>query len=335
MAVDLGAGITDVGQHATGTKKNVVFYDHSCIHGNVVLDLDIVSDHDAAIDVDVLPDHALLADLGTLHHVRKMPDFRSGADCRSFIGIRGFMHKVRLLGLTLQCGNGFRCVAVLQGPLESIQHSEHSQSFLAIADGGGPRFDAIKEMLAFRTERLAIVERHNLPLRSYSGRDAVFPFDLMRIEHQFVLDGVVEHGHLLRAHHNQFLFLDWVQPADEDVCAHAAGKFEVTQCDVSDTAVQISAALAGNVRGHFIQQSQDHGDIVRGKTPEDVFFGADFADVEPVGVEIIDLSQMTVLNQLLQLEDRRVVTQDVANHENAAPGLRELHQLFAVLHVDR
>ena len=41
---------------------------------------------------------------------------------------------------------------------------------------------------------------------------------------------------------------------------------------------------------------------MRSETPQDVFFGADFSDVQSIGVEIVDLAQHPVADELFQLE---------------------------------
>ena len=53
---------------------------------------------------------------------------------------------------------------------------------------------------------------------------------------------------------------------------------------------------------------------MRSEAPQDVFLGAYFADVQTIGVQIVDLSQCAVVNQLLQFQDRRMVPENVSNH---------------------
>ena len=48
---------------------------------------------------------------------------------------------------------------------------------------------------------------------------------------------------------------------------------------------------AGDARGHFVQQRQHHGNVVRRKTPQDVFLSPYLADVEAIGIQVVDLSQ--------------------------------------------
>ena len=49
------------------------------------------------------------------------------------------------------------------------------------------------------------------------------------------------------------------------------------------------------------QERKHHGNVMRGKAPEDIFLRPDLADVQPVGVEVLDLPQFSASNQFLQL----------------------------------
>ena len=125
------------------------------------------------------------------------------------------------------------------------------------------------------------------------------------------------------------------KPTDEDMCLDAARKFEVAQGDVDNVLVQIGAALAGNLGRHFVEQRQHDRDVVRCKAPENVFLGPNFPDVQTVGIQVIDLTEGSVLNQLLQLQDCRMVAEDVPDHQDPTILLRDPHEIFAMFDVDR
>ena len=148
-----------------------------------------------------------------------------------------------------------------------------------------------------------------------------------------MLCGIIEDRHLLRTHHDKPLLLDGMQPADEHVGLDPTREVEVAQGDVKDVAIQIGSALARDTNRHLVEQRQHHRDVVRGKAPENVLLGANLADVQTVGVEVVDLSEGAVANQLLQLQDRGVISENVSDHEDSALRRREPHQLLAVLHV--
>ena len=189
-------------------------------------------------------------------------------------------------------------------------------------------------MLALGPQRLAFVEVDDLALSLDRRRDAVLPFDSVRIEHELVLGRVIEHRHLVRTHDDEPLLLERMQPAHEDVGLNAARKNKVADRDVADALIQVRAALTCDARRHFVHERQHHRDVVRREAPEDVFFGPDLADVQAVRIEIVDLAERAVSNQPLQPENGRVVLQDVADHQHTAFRSRQLHQRLAVHHVD-
>src|SRR5713101_5027965 len=96
----------------------------------------------------------------------------------------------------------------------------------------------------------------------------------------------------------------------------------------------MSAALTGNSGGHFVEERQDYRNVVGSKAPENVFFRANFSNVQSVGVEIVNLSEDTVLDELLEFQDRWMIEEDMANHENPAFGLGQFHQLLAMPYID-
>ena len=189
-------------------------------------------------------------------------------------------------------------------------------------------------MLAFRFERLAIVQVDDFALGLDGGRDAILPFDFVRVQEQFVFCRVVEYRHRLRSNDDKPLLFDWVQPTDENVRLHAARKIEVAQRDVADTVIEIGAALARDTRRHLVQERQHHGDVVRSKAPQDVLLGPYLSDVETIGIQVVDLSKCAAPNQFLQLQDGRVIPENVPDHENSAVRLGQCHEMLAMLHIN-
>ena len=80
------------------------------------------------------------------------------------------------------------------------------------------------ELLAFGQERLLVREIDYLSLRFDGERHSVLPFDFVRIEHELVIRRIVEDRHLVRPDDDQPLFLERMQPADEDVRLDPARK---------------------------------------------------------------------------------------------------------------
>src|ERR1043166_1699173 len=105
-----------------------------------------------------------------------------------------------------------------------------------------------------------------------------------------------------------------MKPTDKNVRMDAAGKLKLTERDVENIAIQMSAALAGNTAGLFVQQGQDHRNVMGCEAPQDVLFRPDFADVQPVGVQALNLAQRSVADQFLQLHYGRMVSQNMPDH---------------------
>src|SRR5688572_11051126 len=73
---------------------------------------------------------------------------------------------------------------------------------------------------------------------------------------------------------------------------------------------------------------------MRGEAPENVLLGPYLPDVQAVRVEVVDLSESTALNQLLQLQDSRVIPEDVPDHQDSAVCRRDFDEMFSMLDVD-
>ena len=78
------------------------------------------------------------------------------------------------------------------------------------------------------------------------------------------------------------------------------------------------------------------------KRPENVLLAAQFADIEPIGVDILDAAQFAAVDQFLELQNRRVIPEQVADHQDPAQAGGQFVQFGPVplgegerfLHVD-
>ena len=55
------------------------------------------------------------------------------------------------------------------------------------------------------------------------------------------------------------------------------------------------------------------------ETPEDIFLRTDFADAQAIGVDILYLSQATLINECLQFNHRVMILENMAHHQD--PGI--------------
>jgi hypothetical protein len=84
-AHDVAARIHDVGEYHGRPAEYVVLQDAAGINGDIILDLDVVTDGYIWGDYDVLTDIAVVADPAILHDVREMPDLSPRAYDRGLV----------------------------------------------------------------------------------------------------------------------------------------------------------------------------------------------------------------------------------------------------------
>ena len=83
-------------------------------------------------------------------------------------------------------------------------------------------------MVTFCAKRFLLIQFDGLRLRLYRSGNSILPFHPMWVQQKLVIGGVIKHRHLFRAHDDELLFLNGVQPAYKDVSLYTARKIEVT-----------------------------------------------------------------------------------------------------------
>ena len=222
---------------------------------------------------------------------------------------------------------------LIQGLLACIEDPEDAQAFPTVRDRLCPLGNAVQEMLAFQAQGLLLGDVGNsLGLALGGDGNIVFPDDLVVVEQEFFGPGhrVVEDGHLAVADDDEFLVLEGMQPRDEDVGLDPRREFEVRRGHVGDLAVQVVSARRLDVIRFFAGQPEDHGDVVRGEGPEGVLLAADLAEVQAVGVDVVDPPQAARSGQLLQPHEDGMILQQVPDHERQPSFPRQLDQLLSL-----
>ncbi len=107
------------------------------------------------------------------------------------------------------------------------------------------------------------------------------------------------------------------------------GKFQMGGGDIGDALMQVIAAGGLDALRLVPRQRQNHGDVVRGERPEDVFLPPDLAQVQPVGVDVVDPPQFPGRGKFLELDEGRVVLQQVPHHQDPAAFFGDFDQLLA------
>ncbi len=185
-------------------------------------------------------------------------------------------------------------------------------------------------MPTFGSQRLFHFQRHHFRLPAMGHRRPIDPRDLMGIEHQLLLRQIIEHRHLPVADDHEPLLLHRMEPADEDMSPHPIGKLQMGHRDIRHAGLQVGPSARLH-RGRRLPRQMNQGrDIVRGKTPEDVFFAAKLPDIQPVRIDILQLPELASRDESVQGRHRGMIPQHVPDHENASLAGRQLHDLSTI-----
>jgi hypothetical protein len=93
LALDLGARVDDVCEHARGTAKNSVRQCHARVDADIVLDLASVSNRNARSNHDILANDAALANLDVTQDMAEMPNAGAITDGDGFVDIGAFVNQ--------------------------------------------------------------------------------------------------------------------------------------------------------------------------------------------------------------------------------------------------
>src|SRR5215831_8136878 len=101
------------------------------------------------------------------------------------------------------------------------------------------------------------------------------------------------------------------------MCLNTARKREKRYGNVGDLLMEIVAALRRDSMWHFSQQSKDDRDVMWCKAPEDVFLTSNFAEVQAIGIDVLNAPEFTAIDQVFELQNCRVIPQQMPNHKDA------------------
>ena len=85
----------------------------------------------------------------------------------------------------------------------------------------------------------------------------------------------------------------------------AAGEGEMGEDHVLHPVAHVAGAAGADLGRQFAGQRQDRRDVVRAEAPERVLVGAQPAEVEPLRVDVANLTELAGLAELLQRRQRR------------------------------
>ena len=190
--------------------------------------------------------------------------------------------------------------------------------------------NAFDEVSAFESKGFVSGEIDRLGVFFMENGETILKVHAIGIKDKFlfVRSDVVENGHLLVPDNNKALFFERMEPTDEDMRSPLIGKTECGNGDIGKVGCKIGPTTSRHPHGKVAEETQNNGDVMRRKAPESVFLGPHLAEIESVGVNVIDLAQFTRSYHFTKLHDARVIFQKVPDHQDSSTFLgNSLHTL--------
>src|SRR5436190_22313657 len=117
-----------------------------------------------------------------------------------------------------------------------------------------------------------------------------------------------------------------MQPADKQMRAHSAVEEHGGDGDIGNVWLQVGSTGCRNLYRHVLEQVENYRNIVRSETPQRILFTPYFAEVQAVGVDVLDAAEFARIDQFFKLVDGGVKLQEMADHEDAAQFLPKVRQ---------
>ena len=105
---------------------------------------------------------------------------------------------------------------------------------------------------------------------------------------------------------------------------------EVAEDDVLDPVAHVALADGTGLDGLLVRQSQHDRYVVCAERPQRVLVRPQLAEVEAVGVDVVDLAELTRVGDLLQLLNAGVVFEQVPHHQDPPRRPRRLRHLLGL-----
>lgn len=347
----LRAWIVDVRENHRWSAENAVFKGDAFIDRNVVLKLAFVADGHIGTDDAVLADIAVLADFRAGEDVGKVPYLCVFAEGDVVVndggGVDEDVFRKKWDRHHFPCGKigvspyffvspnySHFSFLFLYGVLAAFEDFEDTQALFAGSYRFGACFDRSEKGPAFGFERLLPdvfeVDGHTFCLVGHGK--AVLPVDCMGIVDQ--LPGkrfrIIENEHAAAADDHELLLLVGIQPAHEDMRADPRGELEIRHGDIGDAGMQEVVAYGIDETGLFAGEAQNHGYVMGGEGPQDVFLAADLAEGEAARIDILKATDGSFVDELFQTDNSGVVLENMADEKCFLALCGQADQLFSV-----
>ena len=114
---------------------------------------------------------------------------------------------------------------------------------------------------------------------------------------------VVERRHPLRADDREAPLLVRVEPGQVHVGSEARREAHEAEHDVLDAGPDVGSLRAPRARTAPRRRVEHHGDVVCAEAPQRVLVRAQLAQVQAVGVDVVDVAELAGVDDLLELPD--------------------------------
>ena len=204
--------------------------------------------------------------------------------------------------------------------LQRGEHAHDAEARGAVRARRAPLAHAVHEVLALELERFAV--RYARAPDVPRARDVLAVGRGVLVE-ALVVDGhlplevhVVEGRHPPRADDGEAALLVRVEPGEVQVGRQAGREAEEPEDDVLHAAAHVGLTARLDLVRLLLGQVQHDGDVVGAERPQRVLVGAQLPEVQAVGVDVVDVAELTVGGDPLEHRDARVVLEQVTDHED-------------------
>src|SRR5918998_3475617 len=221
--------------------------------------------------------------------------------------------------------------------LEPLEHPHHAQSGRAVGPRQRAGAERLHEVLALQPQRFAVgdpgavdVARAGDVLAVAGPRQLV---EALVVDRHLALDvHVVEGRHPPGTNDGEAPLLVRVQPREVQMGGQAGREAHETEHHVLDPPAHVRLPSGAQLVGLLLGQVQHHRDVVGAQRPQRVLVRAELPEVEPVGVDVVDVAELARGGDLLELGHAGVVLEQVADHQHAPRPLGGRHGALGLRH---
>lgn len=158
------------------------------------------------------------------------------------------------------------------------------------------------------------------------GDSAVIDFDF------FVSVQIVVDESLLASADEEAADFDGAEPIDVEGGEESVSEVEVEVSDVFDAtgALCVAGTEGGEASGESADEEVDNGEVMRCEVPDDVDVMLEESEVNTNAVDVVDLTEVTGVDEGFDFSDGCSVNECVVNHQDSPGGFRGIDHVLSV-----